>query len=288
MEKINRYLNLFAGLFLIGLSFNLFLLNFNLIPGGVSGLAIVISKLKGIDTSLFILIVNIILIIIGYFTLGKQFTKNTILGALLSPIFIKITSFVPNVIDIANTEKIFVAIIGGILTGYGTGLVYRKGFSCGGTDIIEFTLSKFLKIPLRTAVLLVDGSITILGGYFFGVESIIYSIVVLYFLSAMSNKMLVGINNSKTLYILSKEHNKIKKLLIEKFNTDTTILKVKGGKLNLNQNIIMAVIKNEQYEELKKDVENIDKKAFVTILKSYEVHNNNKMLKKALQMSKTV
>ena len=288
MEKINRYFNLFLGLFLIGLSFNLFLLNFNLIPGGVSGLAIVINKLKGIDTSLFILIANILLIIMSHFTLGKQFTKNTILGAILNPVMIKLTAFIPSYINISGTEKIFVAILGGVLTGYGTGLVYRKGFSCGGTDIIEFTLSKFLKIPLRTAVLLVDGSITILGGYFFGIESIIYSIVVLYFLSAMSNKMLVGINNSKTLYILSKEHNKIKKLLIEKFNTDITSLKVKGGKLNLKQNIILVVVKNNQYELIKKEIKNIDKNAFVTILKSYEVYNNNKMLINAKQLSKNV
>ena len=281
MKKIKRYVSLVVGLIIYSLSFNLFLQNYDLIPGGVSGIAIVFNKLYNIDTALFILILNFILIIVSYFTLGWSFTKNTIWGAILSPFFIKITSFIPNIIDIKGTEVIFVAILGGILAGYGVGIIYKNGFSNGGTDVIEFTLSKYLKIPINKAIMIVDGLISIIGGLIFGLDKAIYSIIVLLCLSTVSNKLLSGINKSKTFLILSKKHNKIKDLLINEYDTDVTLLKVKGGKLNNDYKIIMTIIKNDNYDKVKKEIKEIDKKAFITITKSYEVYNSNKMLTKA-------
>lgn len=281
MKKIKRYVSLVVGLIIYSLSFNLFLHNYDLIPGGVSGIAIVFNKLYNIDTALFILILNFILIIVSYFTLGWSFTKNTIWGAILSPLFIKITSFIPNIIDIKGTEVIFVAILGGILAGYGVGTIYKNGFSNGGTDVIEFTLSKYLKIPINKAIMMVDGLISIIGGLIFGLDKAIYSIIVLLCLSTVSNKLLSGINKSKTFLILSKKHNKIKDLLINEYDTDVTLLKVKGGKLNNDYKIIMTIIKNDKYDKVKKEIKEIDKKAFITITKSYEVYNSNKMLTKA-------
>lgn len=281
MKKIKRYVSLVVGLIIYSLSFNLFLQNYDLIPGGVSGIAIVFNKLYNIDTALFILILNFILIIVSYFTLGWSFTKNTILGAILSPFFIKITSFILNIIDIKGTEVIFVAILGGILAGYGVGIIYKNGFSNGGTDVIEFTLSKYLKIPINKAIMIVDGLISIIGGLIFGLDKAIYSIIVLLCLSTVSNKLLSGINKSKTFLILSKKHNKIKDLLINEYDTDVTLLKVKGGKLNNDYKIIMTIIKNDKYDKVKKEIKEIDKKAFITITKSYEVYNSNKMLTKA-------
>lgn len=281
MKKIKRYVSLVVGLIIYSLSFNLFLQNYDLIPGGVSGIAIVFNKLYAFDTALFILILNFILIIVSYFTLGWSFTKNTILGAILSPFFIKITSFIPNIIDIKGTEVIFVAILGGILAGYGVGIIYKNGFSNGGTDVIEFTLSKYLKIPINKAIMIVDGLISIIGGLIFGLDKAIFSIIVLLCLSTVSNKLLSGINKSKTFLILSKKHNKIKDLLINEYDTDVTLLKVKGGKLNNDYKIIMTIIKNDKYDKVKKEIKEIDKKAFITITKSYEVYNSNKMLTKA-------
>ena len=281
MKKIKRYVSLVVGLIIYSLSFNLFLLNYDLIPGGVSGIAIVFNKLYTIDTALFILILNFILIIVSYFTLGWSFTKNTIFGAILSPFFIKITSFVPNIIDIKGTEMIFVAILGGILAGYGVGIIYKNGFSNGGTDVIEFALSKYLKIPVNKAIMIVDGLISIIGGLIFGIDKAIYSIIVLLCLSTVSNNLLSGINKSKTLLILSKKHNKIKDLLINEYDTDVTLLKVKGGKFNNDYKIIMTIIKNDKYDKLKKEIKEIDEKVFITITKSYEVYNSNKMLTKA-------
>lgn len=276
--KKRRIINLFMGEFIIAIGFNIFLLQYNLIPGGVSGIAIILNKLKNIDTSLFILITNIFLVIFSYFSLGKKFAKNTLLGALLNPIMIKLTSYFTKYISLGSIETIFVAILGGIIVGYGTGVVYKSGYSSGGTDVIEFTLSKYLKIPMNKAVIIIDGLITISGGIFLGFNSLIYSLITLYCISILSNKLFVGINNNKTLYILSKKYSDVKKLLLTKYKNDITILKVQGGKLNKNYKIFMSVVRNNDYEEIKKDIKKIDNNAFVTILKSYEVYNVNKMV----------
>ena len=99
---------------------------------GVSGVSIVFSKF-GIDPSVFIMVANIILIIVSYFFLGVEDVKNQIVGALIYPVFVSLTLKVTNLIDFGNLEMIIIAVMGGVLAGLGYGLIYKSGYSTGGT-----------------------------------------------------------------------------------------------------------------------------------------------------------
>ena len=110
MKKIIKYINLIGGLFLVAFSFNLFLSPYNLAAGGVSGLSLIINKLFAINESAFMLVVNIILLILSYFLLGKETTRNTILGSILFPIFVSITSKITMHIHL-DLEMIVIAVL---------------------------------------------------------------------------------------------------------------------------------------------------------------------------------
>lgn len=273
---LKKYINLLFGLLLVSISYNLFLVPSNLAAGGVSGLAIVINKLFGIQISLFMLIANILLIILSFILLGKEQTKLTILGSLLLPIFIELTSNIKNIIDLSEIEIIIKAVLGGVLSGFGLGIVFKHGYTTGGTDILDQIASKYLKITMSTAILIVDGLVVISGGIVFGIEKMIYTIITLILISMYSNKAMIGMNNFKTFYISTTKINEVKKFLTEKYNYNVTLLNTVGGYTKEKKNMIMCVIHNKNYYEIEQALKIIDSNIFISIVNSYETINQCK------------
>lgn len=197
--------------------------------GGVSGLAIVVNNLFFWNESIFIMIANLILLIVSYIFLGKEKTKNTLLGSLLLPFFIRITENINNIIIIKDLEPILISIIGGVITGIGYGLIFKNNFTTGGTDILNFIAETKFKIPLNKSMIYIDGAIVLLGGFVFGVENMIYSIIALLFISNLSNKTLLNINQNKVFYIHTTKQKEIINYLTKYLLYDITLFPVTGG-----------------------------------------------------------
>ena len=125
-----RYFMLILGCLIVAFAFNLFFLRYNIVCFGISGLSIVIDK-YGINPAVFIMTANIILLIIALFILGFDSAKNQLVGALIYPVFIEITKFITDKIDLGNTEMVVIALLGGVFAGVGYGLIYKSNFSFG-------------------------------------------------------------------------------------------------------------------------------------------------------------
>lgn len=275
MKKIINYVNLIGGLFLVAFSFNLFLSPYNLAAGGVSGLSLIINKLFQIDESIFMLVVNIGLLIISYFLLGKETTKNTILGSILFPVFVTITSKITIHIDLTGLESIVIAVLGGVISGTGYGIIFKSGFTSGGTDIVNQIMEKYLHMPISTSIIIVDGIITILSGFVFGITTMIYAFITLVLISIFSNKTIIGQDDSKTLYIASKKYKEIKKYLHEELKIDSTDFDCRGGYKGRKGKIILTVIDTHSYYRIKEAIKLIDPDAFVVVTSSYHLVNAN-------------
>jgi uncharacterized membrane-anchored protein YitT (DUF2179 family) len=280
MKKIYKYLNLVAGLFLVAFSFNLFLSPYNLASGGISGLSLIIHKLWNIDESMFIFIANIILLIVSYILLGQEKTKNTILGSILFPIFVALTSKITMFIEIESLEKIFIAILGGFLSGIGYGIIFKSGFTSGGTDVINQIMEKYFHMPISKSIIIVDGFITILSLFVFDLSTTLYAFIALILISLFSNKAMIGEGKSKTLYISSAKYKEIKEYLHEELKIDSTDIDSIGGFKNKKGKIIMTVIDNKDYYRIKEAIELIDPKAFVVATESYHMMNANLSIRK--------
>lgn len=279
MKKIKfivKYINLIIGLLLVSISFNLFLSINDLAAGGISGLALVYNKLYDIDVSLFILICNIVLILVSFKCLGKKQTSRTIIGSILLPIFINLTSDINNIIDISETELIVQAIFGGIISGFGYGIIFKYGFTSGGTDIIDQLVSKYYKVSMSTAIIFVDGFVVLMGGVVFGLEKMVYSIIALILISIYSNKSMIGMNDYKTFYISTSKTKQIKEFLINKYNYNVTLLDATGGYTRNKRKMIMCVIRTNDYYEINTSLKLIDPNIFITIFNSYEAINHGK------------
>ena len=270
-EIIKRLLQFVLGCLMISLSYNIFIAPNNLVPGGVGGIAVIIKSLLGIDNSITIIVLNIFLLILSYILLGKEKTRYTILGTLIFPILIKITEHINVWLQIDPSNLLLSTIIGGITYGFGAGLIFKAGFTTGGTDIINQIISKFAKLSMGTSMLMSDGLIVLSTGVFFGLYSMMYSIILLYIISIISDRVVLGISSNKMFYIITEKDEEIKEFIINKLKHGVTIFKGRGGYRKKNGNVLMTVLPTKDYYELKTGINKIDKKAFFIVTDSYEV-----------------
>ena len=273
---MKKWIKFILGITIVAFSFNLFCVPDNLASTGIGGLSIVINNFIKIDTSLFVGVVNIFLIILSFIFLGKDDTYKTILGALIYPVMLKLTSYITGLIDLSSVDLLIKAIIGGIINGVGLGMVFKTGYTTGGTDIIESILGKYLKISMDKSIIMVDGVVVALTGLVFGVEHLIYAFVILIFQSIYSNQFMLGIKEDKILYINSHKNKEIRKFLSETYNYGITILKGRGGYSNRSNDILVVSIKSKFYLEIKEVILLIDNKTFITVCDSYETVYVNK------------
>ncbi len=269
---VKRYIMLLSGCLIVAFSFNLFFLRYNIVCFGVSGVSIVLAEF-GIPPSTFIMVTNIILLIISYFFLGINDTKNQIVGSLIYPIFVSLTALLTNMIDLGNLEMIVIAVMGGVLAGVGYGLIYKSGYGTGGTDIIGNMVVKYSKISMGTAMMFINVSIIILGKIVFSWKTVMYAIVVAYLISMFTDKILLGISDSKAFYIVvdKNKDDLVRDFLISLEGVGSTIIESHGGYSNDKQTLILAVVPTRMYFLVKEGLREIDKNIFYLVCDSYEV-----------------
>lgn len=266
-----RYFELILGILIIAVSYNLFFLPNDIVFGGVSGLAIIFNKILSIEPSIFILISSLLLLIISFFALGKEETKGSLVGSLLFPVFVELTANVNNLLNIDTSNILLCVIFGGVLYGFGAGLVFKAGFTTGGTDIINQILSKYLHISMGNSMLLSDGIIVLSSGFLFGTTKLLYALIVIYIMGILTDKVLLGISNKKAFYIITDKEQDVKEYIIKEMNHSITIFNAKGGYTNEKENVLLCVVPTSEYYRLKEGIHEIDKNAFFVITDAYEV-----------------
>lgn len=269
--KVRRYIELVIGILLVALAYNIFLLPNNIVFGGVSGLAIIVKKIITLNPSTFIMISSVILLFISYIFLGKAQTKGSIVGSILFPILVNLTANINQYINIDTSNILLSVIFGGILYGFGAGLVFKAGFTTGGTDVINQIISKYFHVSMGNAMLMSDGLIVLAGGFFFGITKLMYAIIVVYIIGIMTDKVLLGISNSKAFYIITNEDEKIRDYLINELHHGVTIFSVKGGYTHKKDEVILCVVPTNEYYRVKEGIREIDEQAFFVICDAYEV-----------------
>ena len=268
---VKRIIQFIVGCFIISLAYNIFIVSNKLIPGGVGGIAIILNEFFGINNSISIFIMNVFLIAVSYFTLGKEKTKASILGAIFFPLAVALTEHINVWLEIDTSQMLLSAVFGGILYGFGAGLVFKAGFTTGGTDILNQVISKYAKISLGKSMLFCDGLIVLSSGIFFGINSMMYSIIILYIISLISDRVVLGVSDSKVFYIVTDRDEEIKNYILKYLGHGVTIYKAKGGFKRKNENMLMAVLPTKDYYRLKEGIKEIDKNAFFIVTDTYEV-----------------
>ncbi len=265
-----RYGEFILGVLLAALAYNFFFLPHN-ITYGVGGIGIILKKLYGLQPSTVILIGDIILLILSFLLLGKDSTRNTIVGSLLYPLFVRLTAPLPDMLPLGEMDLLLEILCGAIVDGVGLGLVFKAGFTTGGTDILNHIVSKYGKMNVGKAMLYTDGIIILIACLVFDFPTLVYSLISLYIISVLTDKVVLGISQSKAFYVITEEETSVKKFIMNSMAHGVTVLDGRGGYTGDFKKVIMCIIPTSQYYALKEGIKKIDKNAFFVVTDAYEV-----------------
>ena len=275
--KKDNWLMDFA-IFLLGatifaIAFNLFLLPNN-IAVGFSGLSVIVNSVWNIKPSIFLFISYIILGILSFVFLGFHSTKKAVIGSMIYPLLVELTSYMNPYFNFNEIEKIVLVFFGALATGFGSGLVYKVGYSTGGTDIVNMLISKFFKRPIGTCHVISNAFIIVIGYIIFGISTVIYSIIVVYVMSIIIYKVMIGISESKTFKVITTNETAIKKFLLSKLSHGVTVIDARGGYTGNVMKMIYCVVPTREYFTVKQGILNLDPEAVIMISDVYEVIGN--------------
>ncbi len=276
------YTLIIIGSFILAAGFVFFITPHRIVPGGVYGIAIVVHYLTpgvfsfwpdGIPIGLFGLILNIPLTIAGIKILGPKFGVKTIIGFVLTSIFIDGITMMREVGDAALVDDILLScVFGGVLIGFGLGLIFKSRATSGGSDIIAMIIAKYTKLQLGKLMIYVDSTIVLLGLFAFGDWAIpLYSWVVIYITGRAIDLTLEGADYNKALIIISNKHEDIKHKLLIELERGGTYLKGEGMFTGEKKQIIYTVVSRREVAILQEYISQIDPDAFITVMDTKEI-----------------
>lgn len=270
--------SLVLGIFLYALCFNMFLIPNDLVVSGFSGVAIVVQRLFGWSASAFIYITNGILLVVSLIFLGWKITKRNIVGSVMYPVMITVSEPIAKFLNsyIIGDDFYLILLFAIIMYGVSSGLIYRTGFSTGGSDIIMQILNKYLKISESKAMIVANSLIIMVSMLVFGFTKGVYSFIILICSTYFIDKLMFGLSDSKVFYIYTKKVRKIKKIILNDFQTGFTSIPSRGGYSQRRGFMIMCVVSNRDYYLFKQKILEIDPQAFIIINSCYEVNGGVK------------
>lgn len=272
---VKRYFLLALGCFIVALSFNVFFKQYGIVCFGVSGLSIVAEHF-GIPSFLFILIFNLLLLILSYFTLGWKKTRNALVGSLIFPLLVAATEPLVPYLHFNDVELLVIAIFGGVLSGIGYGLIFKTNFNTGGTDILCEIVAKYTKVSLGKAMWVSDGIVVLSGLLVSSWEVVLYGFLVLYIISFMTDRVVLGISQSKAFYIVTKNEEEVRSFLLSITDGGVTLVNARGGYTNAKETLLLGVVPTRQYFIVKEGLKELDPNIFFLACDAYEVSSRSK------------
>lgn len=271
-KKVGKRITmLVVSLFFSAIVYNLFLLPVNLVTGGAGGIATITNYVYGIDPALMILIISITCALLSLMYLGPEVTAITILASVLYPFFVKITEPLTDIIQMDYSDMFTITLFAGVLNGIANGIMYKTGYNNGGLPVISQILEKYCKIPIAKTSAVINITVVLIAGVFFGSTNVMYAIILIYLNSIIINKVLLGISNNKAFYIITSEEDQIKNYIIRTLGHSVTVFDVKGGFLNKKNKVVLTVVPSREYYRVTEGIKIIDKDAFFVVTDAYEV-----------------
>lgn len=281
------------GLIIIGtliLSFGtaLFLLPYDLVTGGISGYAIVLSQIippEYVTVETIITVLTWLTFILGFIALGKTFAMKTLVSTIVYPIGITLFSniaspeFMGGFFNLEAGEYsavgvLLAAVFSGVLVGFGCALTFLGGGSTGGVDVIAFIACKiFKRLRSSVAIFVVDASAVLFGMFVIGDFTLSLLGIASAFVAALVvDKVFIGGSKAFVAHIITDKYDKINEQIIERLDRTTTLVDVVGGYTGEGKKMLMVSFSMNEYTELMSIITRTDKRAFLTVNQAHEIH----------------
>ena len=252
---------------LVAVCVNMFLAPHNIAAGGITGLAVILESLLNFNRSLVVLVSTAIILVVTLIFLDKETFFNTVIGALLLPLFIGI---VPN-ITLVNDPMLSMAA-GSVIFGIAVSILYANKASSGGTAIPPLIFKKYWNLNTSIGLFITDGVIVLLSLVIFSVDAFFYAVFSILITSATMAYIESGVNKKKKVYIISDKNMQIAQEIMHDIQKGVTILPIIGGHSGEERKMLMVTLDLKKYRQLLTIVNKHDKEAFMITDTVSDVH----------------
>jgi len=278
---MKNYAFILAGTFLMACGYVFFITPNRIVPGGVFGISIVLHYLtvgvfswaeEGLPVGAMALLMNIPLVIIGIRVLGPRFGIKTIMGFVLTSIFIDVLTYFHGYEPLVKDELLLSSIYGGILIGFGLGLIFKSKASSGGSDIVAMVISRYTRIPPGQLLIYIDSVIVLVGlAAFRDWQVPLYSWIVIFLTGKVIDTVMHGSTFDKALFIISDHYEEIRTKIICDLNRSATFIPARGMFKEQDKKMIFVNVTRREVAILQDYIREIDPEAFLTVINAYEI-----------------
>ncbi|UOR10343.1 YitT family protein [Halobacillus amylolyticus] len=268
MNQLYRFALLFVFSVVLGFAFNMFLLPHEVLTGGVTGLAMVFGLLSPINSGIWLVVLNIPILVIGWMKLGKEFIWNSIFSVFITSISMQ---YIP-VVKVTD-DVLLSAVFGGVIAGISIGFIIRLYGSTGGFDVIGLVLTQKRDIPLGGLIFGLNSVVVFISGFIFSWDLALYTMASIYITGIIIDR--VHTRHIKlSLMVVSDRGDEIKGELIKNLIRGITVMDGQGAYSNTERKVLYTVISRYELAIVKSLITSVDPKAFVSISETVEVVGN--------------
>lgn len=270
---------IFLGNTIYAMAIVMFILPNGLITGGTTGLGLSMQHYFGLPLSQFVLIFNVLMFLLGAWMLGMKFALTTLVSSFYYPIILGVLQKIPGIGNMTS-DKMLATVCGGLMIGFGIGIVIRAGASTGGMDIPPLVLNKKFGLPVSAMLNAFDFLILILQMAFADKERIIYGILLVMIYTMILDKVLLMGATKTQVKIMTRKYEELNQAIQEKLDRGTTLVYTQTGYLREDRPMILTVVSNRELMRLNQLVQEIDSNAFMIIGNVNEVKGRGFSLQK--------
>ncbi len=260
------------GSFVVALGVYYFMVPENLATGGVTGLSIVLSNYLPIPVSLTNFVLNILLLLVGFILIGKEFGGKTILSVFFLSFFMSLMEIFHPATKPVTDEILLNLICGIVISSMGLSIVFNQNASTGGTDILAKLFNKYFNLDMGKGLMAADIIVVILAFFTYGIQTGIIGAFGWFLNGIVINYFIDGFSVINEVVIITKHPAEVKKYIFESLDRGVTIYKAEGGYTNESKDIIVTLLERKEYFILKKEMKKIDPESFVIVRTVQEVY----------------
>ncbi len=265
---LKKFFFLTIGPLIAAYALECFLVPNNIIDGGIIGVSIILAHITKYNLGLLIFVLNLPFILLAFNKIGKKFVLQTFYAIGILSIGTNFFHHIENV----TSDLLLATVFGGIILGLGVGIVLKNEGSMDGTEIMSLVLSKKFGFSIGEIIMGFNVIIYAAAGFVFGAEKAMYAIITYFIASKIIDAVLEGLNNSKSVRIISDKSYEIGQALLERLDVGVTYLDGEGGFSGKEKKLIYCVVARLEMAKLKEIVKEIDPAAFVAVVDVHETY----------------
>lgn len=268
-KNLRRYIIMGIGSILSGIGVNLFLIPHHMLGGGISGIAMILHFIFNLPVGLSYAVMNIPIFYAAYKFLDKQYVYTGLYGMILYALAIDATKFLTmyNVTD----DILLSAIASGVISGIGSGLIFRVDGNGGGLDVVALIVKKYHSLEIGSVLFGINCLLMGVSAFSFGFTPAMYTLISIYLSSVVTDKVIDGLNHRKTVTIISNRSELFADAILTEIGRGVTFLHGEGAFTNQERKVILVVVTLTQIAKIKTILQEIDPKAFMFIQDTAEV-----------------